>query len=51
MNLKIIAPVILIAAAVIVLAVSFQSESIPEITISNQIEPVSIDFESPEIIQ
>jgi len=50
MNLKIIAPVILIAVAVIVLAVSFQSESIPEISISNQIEPVSIDFESPEII-
>ncbi|MCH8914677.1 MAG: DUF3179 domain-containing protein [Thaumarchaeota archaeon] len=50
MNLKIIAPVILIGAAFAVLAVSFQSELIPEITISNQIEPVAIDFKSTELI-
>jgi len=50
LNLKIIAPVILIVAAIAVLAVSFQGEPIPEITISNQIEPVAIDFESTELI-
>ncbi len=50
LNLKIIASVILIGAAIAVLAVSFQDEPIPEITISNQIEPVSIDFESTELV-
>jgi len=50
LNLKIIAPVILIGAAIAVLAVSFQGEPIPEIAISNQIEPVAIDFESTELI-
>ena len=50
MNLKIIVPVILIGTAIAVLAVSFQSEPIPEITTSNQIEPVTIDFESTELI-
>ena len=50
MNLKIIAPVILIGAAIAVLAISFQGEPIPEITVSNQIEPVEIDFESAELI-
>ncbi len=44
LNLKIIAPVVLIGAAIVVLAISFQGEPIPEITISNQIEPVTIDF-------
>ena len=50
MNLKIIAPVILIGAAIAVLAVSFQGEPIPEITISNQIEPITIDLESTKLI-
>ncbi len=50
MNLKIIAPVILIGAAIAVLAISFQGEPIPEINISNQIEPTTIDFESTELI-
>jgi len=50
LNLKIIAPVILIGAAIAVLAISFQGEPIPEITVSNQIEPTTIDFESSELI-
>ena len=50
LNLKIIAPVILIGAAIAVLAVSFQSELIPEITNPNQIDPITIDFESTELI-
>ena len=45
LKLKIIAPVILIGAAIAVLAVSFQYEPISE-----QIEPIAIDFESAELI-
>ncbi len=48
MNRKIIASVIVIATALAALTVSFQSESTPEITIANSIEPVAIDFESTE---
>jgi len=48
LNLKIIVPVILIGTTIAVLAVSFQGEPIPEITISTQIEPVTIDFETTE---
>ena len=48
MNPKIIASVIVIGTALAALAVSFQSESTPEITIANTIEPVEIDFESTE---
>ena len=48
MNRKIIASVIVIGTALAALAVSFQSESTPEITVANLIEPVAIDFESTE---
>jgi len=48
LNRKIIASVIVIATALAALAVSFQSESTPEITIANTIEPVAINFESTE---
>lgn len=50
MNLKIIIPVIILGVAITVLSVSFQGESIPEITVSNQIESTTIDFKSAEII-
>jgi len=48
LNRKIIASVIVIGTALAALAVSFQSESTPEITIANTIEPVAINFESTE---
>jgi len=47
LNLKIIAPVI--GIALVVLVISFQVASTAEITISNQIESVAIDFESTEL--
>ncbi|MCH7967221.1 MAG: DUF3179 domain-containing protein [Thaumarchaeota archaeon] len=48
MNQKIIASVIVIGIALAALIVSFQSNSTPEITIANSIEPIAIDFESTE---
>jgi len=49
LNLNIIIPIIILGIAVTVLTVSFQSDSVPEITISNQVESPSINFESSEL--
>jgi len=49
LNQKSIASVIVIGVTLVVLAVSFQGELIPEITIANPNKSVAIDFESPEL--
>ncbi len=46
MNLKVLAPIIIIGAAIAVLVVSFQDESIPEITLA--IPTIQVDSKSTE---